>query len=209
VTTLDRGLRKDLESAVRRAWRAAEPGARQAVELLAVHHREPWGTLTAAQRALRNRLRAHGRQLGDRRDERSGGQAIDQLVAECAYEHWHRMLFARFLAENDLLIEPESGMPLSLAECRELALERGTDWLELASAFAQRMLPQIFRAGDPVLEVSFPPETRQELEEILKALPGAVFAADDSLGWVYQFWQSGRTRSTRAGRRSAPTSCRR
>jgi len=189
VTTLDRSLRRDLENAVRKARRAAETGARKSLELLAVHHHEPWGTLAPAQRTLRNRLRAHGRQLGDRRDERTGNQSIDRLVAECAYEHWHRMLFARFLAENHLLIEPESGMPLSLEECRELALERGTDWLALASGFSERMLPQIFRAGDPVLEVSLPPEARQELEEILKALPPAVFVADDSLGWVYQFWQ--------------------
>ena len=79
---------------------------------------------------------------------------------------------------------------MSLDECRELARERGVDWLVLASEFAQRMLPQIFRAGDPVLEVALPPETRQQLEAILGALPGVVFIADDSLGWVYQFWQA-------------------
>ena len=89
---------------------------------------------------------------------------IDRLVGECAYEHWHRLLFARFLAENHLLVEPDSRMPLSLDECRELARERSIDWLVLASDFAQRMLPQIFRAGDPVLEVTFPPEKRQDLE---------------------------------------------
>jgi hypothetical protein len=99
-------------------------------------------------------------------------------------------LFARFLAENDLLVEPDSGMALSLDECRELAREQSKDWLVLASDFAQRMLPQIFRAGDPVLEVALPPEKRQELEAILEALPHEVFIADDSLGWVYQFWQS-------------------
>src|SRR6266511_3951970 len=81
-------------------------------------------------------------------------------------------------------------MPLSLDECRELARERGVDWLALASDFAQRMLPQIFRAGDPVLDVTLPPETRQELEAQLEALPRDVFVADDSLGWVYQFWQA-------------------
>ena len=107
-------------------------------------------------------------------------------------KNWHRMLFARFLAENNLLIEPESKVSISLDECRELAMERGTDWLALASEFAVGMLPQIFRKGDPVLEVALPPETRHELEGLLKALPGEVFAADDSLGWVYQFWQTER-----------------
>ena len=190
MSSLDRNLRKDLESAVRKARRAAEAGARQSIEQLAVHHHEPWGPLSPEQRQLRNRLRAHGRQLGDRRDERKGAQAIDRLVGECAYEHWHRLLFARFLAENALLVEPKSGMPVSLDECRELARERSMDWLVLASDFAQRMLPQIFRADDPVLEVTLPPEKRQELEAILEGLPQEVFATDDSLGWVYQFWQA-------------------
>ena len=70
------------------------------------------------------------------------------------------MLFARFLAESDLLIEPESGVPISLEECRELAREEGVDWLALASDYAERMLPQIFRKDSPVLALSLPPETR-------------------------------------------------
>ncbi|MCE5247408.1 BREX-1 system adenine-specific DNA-methyltransferase PglX [bacterium] len=100
------------------------------------------------------------------------------------------MLFARFLAENELLIEPTSGHPISLADCRELAAERRCDWIGLAAGFAQSMLPQIFREDDPVLDVSLPPETRQELESRLEALSLEVFVADDSLGWVYQFWQA-------------------
>ena len=173
---------------MKKARSVADAGARQALEQLAVNHHEPWPALTPEQRKLRNRLRAHGRQLGDRFDEKKGTQAIDRLAAECGYEHWHRLLFARILAENDLLVEPDSGMALSLDECRELARERGVDWLVLASEFAQRMLPQIFRAGDPVLDVMLPPEKRQELEKILEALPHDVFRADDSIGWVYQFW---------------------
>jgi hypothetical protein len=190
MAPLDRNLRRLLENKVKDARRVAEAGARQAIEQLAVHHHEPWAGLTPEQRQLRNRLRAHSRQLGDRLDERKGTQTVDRLVGECAYEHWHRLLFARFLAENNLLVEPTSGMPLSLDECRELARERGIDWLLLSSDFAQRMLPQIFRVDDPVLEVTLPPEKRQELETILEALPDDVFVADDSLGWVYQFWQA-------------------
>lgn len=132
MASLDRNLRKDLENAVKRARRVAEAGSRQTIEQLAVHHHEPWGTVSPEQRQLRNRLRAHGRQLGDRRDEQKGTQVIGRLVGECAYEHWHRLLFARFLAENDLLVEPDSGMPLSLEECREFGRERGMDWLVLA-----------------------------------------------------------------------------
>jgi hypothetical protein len=100
------------------------------------------------------------------------------------------MLFSRFLAECGLLVEPISGVSVSVEECKELARERGVDWLSLASTFAQEMLPQIFRADDAVLEITLPAEHRQPLEQLLASLPGDVFLADDSLGWVYQFWQS-------------------
>lgn len=189
MATLSRELRNALESAVLAARRQAEAGARKALEQLAVAHHEPWATMTTVQQSLRRRLRARGRQLGDRLEDR-GKQAIEHLVAECAYEHWHRMLFARFLAECGLLIEPASGVPVSVEECKELARERRLDWISLASTFAQEMLPQIFRSDDAVLEIALPPEHRQPLEQILSSLPSEVFLADDSLGWVYQFWQS-------------------
>ena len=168
----------------------AEAGAGKVLEQFAVGRHEPHPGMAEEARQLRNRLRAHARQLGDKRDPKRGTQAIDRLVRECAYEHWHRMLFARFLAESGLLIEPESGVPISLEECRELAREEGVDWLELASDYAERMLPQIFHKDSPVLALALPPETRSRLEELLKSLPQAVFMAEDSLGWVYQFWQA-------------------
>ena len=190
MPTLVRELRKDLEKTVKQARRVAETGARKAVAQLGVGEAEAPKHLTADQRALRNRLRAHGRQLGDRRDAKTSVQDTARLVQECAYEHWHRMLFARFLAETDLLIEPESGVAITLDEVQELAREKATDWLELASDYAERMLPQIFRKDDPVLQIALPPETRSEMEDLLKGLTKTVFEADDSLGWVYQFWQS-------------------
>lgn len=192
MASLERTLRKELEKTVKAARRVAEGGASIAIKQLGVGEAEAPRHLTADHRALRNRLRAHGRQLGDRRDPKTGGQATTRLVQECAYEHWHRMLFARFLAETDLLIEPDSGVAVTLDEVQELAREKETDWLPLASGYAERMLPQIFRKTDPVLEIALPPETRSELEDLLKGLPKPVFEADDSLGWVYQFWQSDR-----------------
>jgi hypothetical protein len=192
MASLPRELRKQLENAVKKARRVSDAGARNALEGLAVMQHETSRTMSKKERDLRNRLRAHGRQLGDKLDATKGTQAVNRLASEVAYEHWHRMLFARFLAECDLLIESESGMAASIDEVRELAREQGADWVELASAWAQRMLPEIFRSGDPVLEVSLPPETRQELESILETLPRETFVADDSLGWCYQFWQAER-----------------
>ena len=185
-------LRRRLERAVVSARDVAETGAREALESLAVREGKPYEHMTEEQRALRRRLRAHARQLGDRREADSGTQAIGRLAQECAYEHWHGMLFARFLAENELLIEPEHGVPVTLEECAELAQEEGVDRWALAARFAHRMLPQVFRPDHPAFEVRLAREHRLKLEALVEGLPAEVFAAADSLGWVYQFWQSRR-----------------
>ena len=189
---LSSDLRNQLARAIQSARRAGEDGAWKALAALAVGDREAHDGMPGAARQLRRRLRAHGRQLGDRRNARTREQEIDRLVHEIAYEHWHRMLFARFLAENELLMEPESGVPVSLAECEELARERGEDPWEAAGRWASGMLPEIFRPDDPVLAVQLPPETHQALRKLLAELPAAVFTADDSLGWTYQYWQAER-----------------
>ena len=190
MAPLARELRTDLGNKVREARRIAEDGARKVIESLAVHNHEPWGSMSPDDRKLRNRLRAHGRQLGDQRDPQRGTQSIDHLVSEVAYEHWHGMLFARFLAENDLLLMPNTTTAITLDEVEEIARDEGRDWLTVVSEYAEKMLPQIFRSGDPALEVVLPPETRKALEQIIRGLNTQVFTADDSLGWTYQFWQA-------------------
>ena len=185
-------LRKTLEATVVKARDKAEGGARDALTALAVDASEPFGSMSEEERKLRNRLRARGRQLGDQRDPQKATQSIERLVREMAYEHWHRMLFARFLAENQLLIEPSSGVSISLDECEELAAEEGTDLWGLAAQFAQEMLPQIFRTDDPVLAARLPLEIRQQLQGLVAGLETETFTANDSLGWTYQFWQTTR-----------------
>jgi len=112
------------------------------------------------------------------------------LLEEVAYEHWHRMLFARFLAENNLLMYPDPDDPvaITLEECEDLAKEEGAanGW-ELAARYASNMLPQIFRPESPVFQLTLPPEY-----QLIADLPHEVFTASDSLGWVYQFWQARR-----------------
>lgn len=190
MATLASELRNRLKDAVIAARDIAETGSRAALEALAVHHHEPYGHMTGEERGLRKQLRAHARQLGDRRDPNSGSQEIHRLVSECAYEHWHRMLFARYLAENHLLIEPETGVAISLEECEELAREEGLDTWTLAGRYAEKMLPQIFRPDDSLLQVRLARNHQIPLEDILKKLASETFTASDSLGWVYQFWQT-------------------
>ena len=190
MKTLSTEHRRQLERTVVEARDIAETGARGALEALAVHHHEPYGHMSGEQRRLRNRLRAHARHLGDRVDARTGSHTIDHLVHECTYEHWHGMLFARILAENHLLIEPEMAVAITLDECEELAKEEGVDKWAHAARFAHRMLPQVFRPDHPVFEVQFAREYRLKLDGLVEGLPAEVFTATDALGWVYQFWQA-------------------
>ena len=192
MQTLPTDLRQQLERAVIEARKVAEAGARAALEELAVHHREFYEHMDTGQRTLRRRLRAHARQLGDHLAASTGEHTIEHLVQETAYEHWHSMLFARFLAENDLLIEPEINVAVTLDECEDLARDKGSDKWALAAQYAHSMLPQVFRPEHPGLEVRLAREYQLELEGLVEGLPAAVFTATDSLGWVYQFWQTER-----------------
>jgi len=192
MAALDSDLRKQLEKAIVAARREAVAGVRESLREINVHEGKRGG-ISDEQAKLRNQLRAHGRQIGDRRNSQSGVQEIDRLVQECAYEHWHRMIFLRFLAENELLVDPEFGQAISytgetgLLELAEEAKE--SPWV-LGAEFASKMLPAVFKTDDPVFELKLPIESQDALEDLLNDLPREVFEADDSLGWVYQFWQS-------------------
>ncbi len=189
---LDKTLRNRLERTIKDARDIAEDAARAALEQLGVGEAAPFSHLSEQDRELRRKLRVHGRQLGD---SLNGGkiQTMDRLIEEVAYEHWHRMLFARFLAENNLLMYPDPDDPVAvtLEECEDLAADEGAanGW-ELAARFAARMLPQIFRLDSPVFQLTLPPEHQQKLERLVADLELPVFTASDSLGWVYQFWQA-------------------
>ena len=193
-STLEKSLRKKLEAIVKDARDVAESGALGALNQLEVGQPKIKSLTCDSEKDLRRRLRIHGRQLGDQR-KASGEQELDRLVEEIAYEHWHRMLFARFLAENDLLMYPDPDDPVSVSidDCNDLAKDEGAKngW-ELAARFAARMLPQIFRLDSPVFSLELPPERQQQLERLLSELPGEVFTASDSLGWGYQYWQAKR-----------------
>ena len=190
---LDKALRSKLERTVRDGRDIAETAVKATLEQLGVGEAVPFTHLTEEERELRRKLRVHGRQLGDIRNTKTEIQETDLLIEEVAYEHWHRMLFARFLAENNLLMypDPDSPVAVSLEECEDLASDEGAQngW-ELAARFAARMLPQIFRPDSPVFQLVLPPEHQQRLEQLLADLPAEVFTAFDSLGWVYQFWQA-------------------
>lgn len=194
-TTLSKDLRKLLASVTQDARGAATQAARSALENLAVHEKDFRRHMTLEQRQLRNRLRARGRALGDERDDRTGVQSIDHLAEDIAYEHWHRLLFTRFLTENHLLHTDErhGSVPVTLQDCEELAADEGVaDGFELACRFASLTLPGVFRPNDPVLDLTLAKNDQVELRRLLNMLPPEVFMSDDALGWTYQFWQAKR-----------------
>ncbi len=194
MSTLASSLRRQLENAIKKARRIAEVGARKSLEALAVHEPDPYRHMDEAQRRLRVQLRAQARQLGDGESHtKRGAYEIKHLVEKTAYDQWHRMLFARFLLENNLLISPDHGVSVSLNDCEELSASLGLkDSWAVAARFAAVELPEIFRADDPAGAVEIPVEDRNKLIQLVKELPVEVFTASDSLGWCYQFWQAER-----------------
>ena len=148
MPALDSTLRNTLETLIVKARSAAESAAESALKRLAVHERAFYPSMTNEQKVLRRALRAKGRQLGDGL-EKSPDTPLDNLIREAAYEHWHQMLFAKFLAENDLLMHPEN-VPVTLRDCEDLAQEEGdADGWATATRYASIMLPGIFSQERP------------------------------------------------------------
>ena len=184
-------LRRALEKTVKDARIIAEEGARDAIRRLGVADSKAPSYLADDEKELRRRLRAHARALGDAFDKSDETQETKRLVEAAAYAHWHRMLFARFLAERSLLRNPEYDVPVSLEDCRELAEADGlTDPWIIAERYAASMLPAVFRIDDPVLSIELDPVQTQKLHRLVTRLDTEVFQAEDSLGWTYQFWRA-------------------
>jgi hypothetical protein len=181
--------RNTLEAAVKQARKVAELGAFNALHGMAVDHPEPFAHMTPEQRSLRSSLRSKARLLGDALPT-SGAQKIALLSYELAYETWHKMLFAKFLETNGLLMHTD-GVAVTMEDCEELAKEEGfVDKWDAAANYASKMLPAIFRTDDPLMQVAYATDERIKLESIIDALENQIFIADDALGWVYQFWQT-------------------
>jgi hypothetical protein len=191
MKVLTKDQRNQLKNIVLQARETSENGARKSLNTLGVESSDAPSYLSTEQRELRRSLKAQAKQLGDKEiPSKPGVITIDHLSEKIAYDQWHRMLFARFLAENHLLISPKHQVSVTIEECNDLAPELGLrDGWQVAAVFASEMLPQIFRADDPSGQIHLAPEDRMSLQQYVKELPKDIFVSDDALGWVYQFWQ--------------------
>jgi hypothetical protein len=192
MSSLPTPLRKQLAATVQRARVVAEDGARNALQALAVHEADPYQHMDEAQRKLRRQLRAQARQLGDAESKTKRGTfELSHLTEKLAYDQWHRLLFARYLLENNLLISAEHGVSVTLDDCEELAPSEGLkDAWAVAARYAAKELPEIFRVDDAAGAVELSVNDRKAMVALVTGLPVEVFTASDSLGWCYQFWQA-------------------
>ncbi len=187
-TPLEKTLRSALERTTLAARDAAETAARDAFAQLGVQNAKAPDWLSKEQSALRRAFRARAKALGGERAS-DGSQKVAALVEEVAYEQWNRMVFARFLAENDLLIYEDA--IITLADCAAIAEEMNlpSAW-DVAAESAAKMLPNVFRPDSLSFKVKFAPDKVKKLESLVESLDSATFQASDSLGWIYQFWQT-------------------
>lgn len=194
MSVLSSVQRKELERAVGQGRVLAESAARVAVGRLGVADKVVAAHLCEDERVLRRALRARARQLGDRLELETAevnAKPCGLLIAEVAYEQWHRLLFARFLEINGLLMHPKFEAPVSISECEELAADLGEpDGWSVAARFASEIVPGVFRPSDPCAQIRLAREDLLALERVVTGLPPEVFLAEDALGWVYQYWQS-------------------
>ncbi|MCV7176148.1 hypothetical protein H7H98_10370 [Mycolicibacterium sphagni] len=151
--------------------------------------------MTVDEKSLRVALRARARQLGDSLDKSSDPADVEVacplLVSEVAYEQWHRFLFARFLEANGLLHHPDFGVAVTISDCDELAasLDEPDGW-SVAARFAAADLPGVFKPADASVRIQLAREDLILLEKVVVGIPNEILAAEDCLGWVYQYWQS-------------------
>lgn len=187
-TPLEKSLRSQLERTVMAARETAEAAAREAFEQLGVKDGKSPDWLTPDQSSLRRALRARARALGGEL-LKDGTQKIAALVEEVAYEQWNRMIFARFLAENGLLMY--EGVSVSIDDCVAIAgeLNRTSAW-DVAADCAAKMLPNVFRTDSLSFKIAFAPDKIKALETLVEGLDPATFQASDALGWIYQHWQT-------------------
>ena len=97
--------------------------------------------------------------------------------------------------------------PSRSTTARSWPARRETTGLSWPAPMRARMLPQIFRPGDPVLDVSLPPETRSAIGGPAQGIANGSVPGrrQPRAGSISSGRRSGRRRSMSRRRRSAPT----
>ena len=105
MPTLNSELRASLEKAIVEARNQAEKAAEIALHTAGCRRAE---TLPVHDEGTNGNFATLCEREADNLAQVNKGPAFPLLVEEVAYAQWHRMFFARFLAENNLLVHPDA-----------------------------------------------------------------------------------------------------
>ncbi|MDR1036702.1 MAG: hypothetical protein LBT40_09055 [Deltaproteobacteria bacterium] len=187
----DYELKGELEKFVECAYSNAKKAARDELGRLGVNDLSPPPDLTFGEIEFRLRLRCHGRRLGDALD--GGKKGMERLLDEATYERFHRVLFARHLAERGILMRSgeEGPVSVSLEDCGMMAAEMGEpDGLSVAAGLAEEMLPEIFLPEYATSRLPLPKKGREEIQKGLEKMSRNVVMSSDSLSYVFHMWRT-------------------
>jgi len=153
-----------------------------------------------------------------RREEGSGTDAIARLIRETAFTHLNRIVAIRIAEAIGLLPESLARGPSSTGfkELLEVAPLLAHDasggywrYLRFCGDELAADLPQLFDPRNPLLELAPSVSAFDEVVELVRAVDlDAVWDAPDTLGWAYQFFNSGDERRAMRDQSASPRNSR-
>ena len=217
IEALDAAQRTILEKLVLRCRHlletdlAQELERRYGIQKSGVIEAESSLTLDASALESRRDLESVVRHL--RSEGESAGGSVQRLVREAAFTQLNRLVAVRIAEAIGMLPETLSGgiESAGFRDFREVARLAGSDdwdrfrlFLGLCADELAADVPALFDPRNPVLVLQPSVPTLVDLVETIAAAPAAVWDAPDTLGWVYQFFNTGDERRAMREASGAP-----
>lgn len=148
-----------------------------------------------------------------RAEGESAESAVGRVIREAAFTHLNRLVAVRIAEAVGLLPETLSrGIDSpGFRDFREVAPLPGADDWERFRFFVQLCadelaadVPALFDPRNPLLMLEPSIPVFQELVAAVASVPGEVWEAPDTLGWVYQFFNTGDERRAMREASAAP-----
>lgn len=130
-------------------------------------------------------------------------QSVERLVREAAFTHTNRLIAVRVAEAVGLLPETVAlGIESSgFRDFSELApTVSATEWgrftifVALCADELAADIPALFDPRNPLLELAMSETVLAKVVEAMSSVDAAIWAAPDTLGWAYQFFNTGEER---------------
>lgn len=204
---LDAAQRTSLEKLVLRCRHLLETDLAQELERRYGIHKsgviEAETSLTLDASALESRRDLESVVVHLRSEGESARGSVERLVREAAFTHLNRLVAVRIAEAIGMLPQTLSGgiEAAGFRDFREMApLVGSDDWdryrlfLGLCADELAADVPALFDPRNPVLVLQPSTPTLVDLVGTISTVPAAVWDAPDTLGWVYQFFNTGEER---------------